>query len=72
MTYEIELDRENDKAVLKNSSGEIVNENLELPLQTPEDIIDFILEDMGVGTPQKKAFKVLFTKDWEISEKGGA
>lgn len=62
MTYEIHDN--GTVSELKNADGETIAE-LKHPISVPDDIINAILEDMGVGNPQQKALKVLFTQDWE-------
>lgn len=65
MTYQIE--QSDGRWTLKDEQGNVITEG-DLPLRTPEDVIEAILDDMGVGKPQKAALKVLFTQDWERSE----
>ena len=65
MTYKIIPNGEN--SIIEDPDG-IEIATVEHPFTTPEDIIDAILDDMGVGKPQKEAFKVLFTRDWEVIE----
>jgi len=69
MTYTLEVDRKNGSATLKDGSGNVIDDTLSLPVSTPGDIIDVILDDIGVGKPQKEAFRTLFKKDWEVVEK---
>lgn len=49
---------------LRNDAGNVIK-TFSPPVTTPNDIIDPILDDMGIGKPQAEAFKVLFTGDWE-------
>lgn len=49
---------------LRNDAGTVIT-TFSSPITLPHDIIDAILDDMGVGAPQREAFKVLFTGDWE-------
>lgn len=62
MTYQIREGADADELV--NESGDVIA-TINHPVTVPDDIIDAILDDMGVGSPQKAAFKVLFTGDWE-------
>lgn len=67
MTYEIRINEDGTWDLLTDS-GTVISEGNSLPMQTPDDIIDAILDDMGVGDPQKRAFKVLFKQDWDITD----
>lgn len=64
MTYK--LRRTSDSNFdLENDSGTVIA-SFTPPVTTPDDIIDAILEDMGLGEPQKQVFRVLFKRDWEL------
>ena len=63
MTYQIV--KGDDESTVENADGEEIA-TLDHPITAPDDIIDAILDDMGVGEPQKEAFSVLLKKDWEI------
>jgi len=63
MTYKII--EHSDEWELKNGDGESIATG-DYPLRTPDDIIEAILDDMGVGKPQRQAFGVLFRRDWEF------
>lgn len=67
MKYEIKVDKEKDSYQIINESGSVIKTG-DTPINHPDDIIDAILDDMGVGDPKKKAFKTLFKKDWEVTE----
>jgi len=56
-----------DRYELRNKAGDVVD-TFSPPVTVPDDIIDAILDDMGVGKPQREAFKVLFTRDWEVTD----
>jgi len=61
MTYEIH--EQDGYSELRNPEGDVIAE-LDHPLTVPDDIVDIILDDMGIGQPQREAFRVLFTRDW--------
>ena len=65
MTYQ--LHKNGDETVLVNPNGDEVR-TIQHPLDVPGDIIEAILDDMGVGNPQKEALKVLLERDWEVVE----
>ena len=65
MTYKIL--KKDGYSELLNGDGEKIAE-LDHPFKTPDDIIKIILEDMGVGKPQKEAFEIIFTRDWDFVE----
>lgn len=67
MTYQI---RHNDDDTwdLIDENGNVVSEGNQNPCETPHDVIDAILDDLGVGEPQKTAFKTIMTRDWERME----
>lgn len=64
MTYIIK--RDETEWWIEDADGAKIGSNQPLPVKTPDDIIDILLEDMGVGKPQKEAFRTLFLRDWEI------
>jgi hypothetical protein len=66
--YEVEIRRDDGTAVLKDSEGNIIDDTLHLPLKTPDDVLDAVLDDIGVVEPVKTAFKTLLNEDWEIVE----
>ena len=63
MTYEII--RSGDVWELHNTDGEIVA-TMHPPVKTPDDIIDVILDDVGVGSPQREALSTILKQDWEF------
>ena len=64
MTYTVRI--KDETWSLENDDGKTILSDEPLPAKTPDDIMDAILDDMGVGEPQKEAFKVLFKQDWEV------
>jgi len=65
MSYKI-VKGETQDTLVNADGGEIAT--LNHPVTVPDDIIDAILEDTGVGNPQIEALSVLFKRDWEIVE----
>jgi len=64
MTYTLRRTAD-DNYDLEREDGTVVT-SLSPPVTTPDDIVDAILDDMGIVAPQKEAFKLLFKQDWEI------
>ena len=64
MTYKIHEKTEGWE--LKDADGNIIASG-QYPLTTPDDIIDAILDDMGVENPQRESFAVLFKRDWQFA-----
>jgi hypothetical protein len=63
MTYKIH--HNDDGSIdIKNENGEVIG-YAQPPFREPDDIVEAILDDTGVGNPQREAFIALFTKDWE-------
>jgi translation initiation factor 2B subunit (eIF-2B alpha/beta/delta family) len=63
MTYKI---RHNDDETwdLLDESGNVVSEANPSPCETPDDVIDAILTDLGVTEPYLSVFQTILTRDW--------
>lgn len=61
MTYTIV--KKSDGWRIETEDGDIIGSGT-APYTLPDDAIDAILDDMGIGAPQADAFKVLFKQDW--------
>jgi len=67
MTYQI---RHNDDGTwdLLDESGNVVSEANPGPCETPDDVIEAILTDLGVTEPFLSAFRTILARDWERVE----
>lgn len=64
MTYKVRVKA--DGWDLEDGQGNVISADNPLPVTAPDDIVGLILDDVGVGEPQKQAFRVLLTRDWEV------
>jgi hypothetical protein len=67
MTYQI-VHHDDGTWDLLDEEGSVVSEGNPSPCQTPDDVIDAILADLGVTEPYLSVFRTILTRDWERAE----